>query len=126
MRLRISPAPRVFSTGGFSLNKCRPRKPPPLHRPTPRPTPRDPRRVLAPARPAPAATALHALNLSMRAMHRPLPEASLLVIGGGAIGLLTALLARSYGCRNIVLAETNALRRASAEQHAGCKTFDPT
>ena len=43
----------------------------------------------------PATTAPHALNLSMRAMHRPLPECSLLIIGGGAIGMLAALLARS-------------------------------
>ena len=73
----------------------------------------------------PAATALHALNLSMRAMHRPLQESRLLVIGGGAIGLLVALLARSYGCADIRLAETNALRRASAARHAGCEAFDP-
>ena len=73
----------------------------------------------------PAATALHALNLSMRAMHRPLAEAKLLVIGGGAIGMLTALLARHHGCDDIVLAETNALRRASVEKHARCRTIDP-
>jgi len=73
----------------------------------------------------PAATALHALNLSMRAMQRPLPESRLLVIGGGAIGMLTALLARRYGCTDIQLAETNALRRASVENHAGVHAFDP-
>jgi 2-desacetyl-2-hydroxyethyl bacteriochlorophyllide A dehydrogenase len=73
----------------------------------------------------PAATALHALNLSMRALARPLPECRLLVIGGGAIGMLTALLARHYGCRDIRLAETNALRRASVDRHAGARTFDP-
>ena len=73
----------------------------------------------------PAATALHALNLSMRAMPRPLPEGSLLIIGGGAIGLLAALLARSYGCGDVRVAETNALRRASLERHAGCRAFDP-
>ena len=73
----------------------------------------------------PAATALHALNLSMRAMFRPLPEGSLLIIGGGAIGMLAALLARSYGCGDVRVAETNALRRASLEQHAGCRAFDP-
>lgn len=73
----------------------------------------------------PAATALHALNLSMRAMHRPLPECSLLIIGGGAIGMLAALLAQSYGCRDVRVAETNALRRASLEKHAGCRAFDP-
>jgi len=73
----------------------------------------------------PAATALHALNLSMRAMTRPLPESRLLIQGGGAIGMLAALLARSYGCADLQVAETNALRRASIEMHAGCRAFDP-
>ncbi|MGO1767561.1 galactitol-1-phosphate 5-dehydrogenase [Advenella sp. S44] len=73
----------------------------------------------------PAATVLHAINLAMGKMHRPLPEARVLVIGGGAIGLLTAILLRAYGCRLVDLAETNALRRASAEQHAGCVSIDP-
>lgn len=73
----------------------------------------------------PAATALHALNLSMRAMHRPLAEGKLLVIGGGAIGMLVALLAKHYGCRDIRVAETNLLRRASVAKHAGVAVFDP-
>lgn len=73
----------------------------------------------------PAATALHAINLSMRALTRPLPECRVLVIGGGAIGLFSALLLRSYGCRETVVAETNAARRASASRHAGCRTIDP-
>ena len=73
----------------------------------------------------PAATALHALNLSMRALTRPLPETRTLVIGGGAIGMLSALLLRSYGCRTVELAEVNPLRRASAARHAGCHTFNP-
>jgi 2-desacetyl-2-hydroxyethyl bacteriochlorophyllide A dehydrogenase len=73
----------------------------------------------------PAATALHAMNLSMRAMHRPLQESRLLVIGGGAIGMLAALLARSYGASDVRVAETNALRRASVVKHAGCHAFDP-
>jgi 2-desacetyl-2-hydroxyethyl bacteriochlorophyllide A dehydrogenase len=73
----------------------------------------------------PAATTLHALNLSMRAMHRPIPECSLLIIGGGAIGMLAALLAQSYGCHDVRVAETNALRRASLEKHAGCRSLDP-
>lgn len=73
----------------------------------------------------PAATALHAINLSMRAFARPLPETRTLVIGGGAIGLLAALLLRSYGCRHVAMAEVNPLRRASAQQHAGCLAFNP-
>lgn len=73
----------------------------------------------------PAATALHALNLSTRAMHRPLAEGRLLILGGGAIGMLAALLARHYGCADVRVAETNALRRTSIERHAGCPAFDP-
>ena len=73
----------------------------------------------------PAATALHALNLSMRAMQRPLGEAKLLVIGGGAIGMLAALLATHYGCVDVRVAETNALRRDSVARHAGVRAFDP-
>jgi alcohol dehydrogenase len=73
----------------------------------------------------PAATALHALNLVMRASLRPLPECAVLVIGGGAIGMLAALLARSYGARRLTVAETNALRRASVDEAVGCATYDP-
>lgn len=73
----------------------------------------------------PAATALHALNLSMRAMARPLPECRVLIIGAGAIGMLCALLAQSYGARNLTVAEVNPLRRASVERHACCRTIDP-
>lgn len=73
----------------------------------------------------PAATALHAVNLTMRAMTRPLPEARVLIIGGGAIGMLTGALASSYGCRNLCIAETNSLRRASVSRHLGCEVIDP-
>ena len=73
----------------------------------------------------PAATVLHAANLSMRALHRPLQECRTLVLGGGAIGMLAALLLRSYGTREVTLAELNPLRRASVERHAGCRTLDP-
>ncbi len=73
----------------------------------------------------PAATALHAINMSLKAMARPLPENRTLIIGGGAIGMLAALLLKSYGCSGTVLAEVNPMRRLSAEQHAGVSTYDP-
>ncbi len=73
----------------------------------------------------PAATALHAVNTAMRSLVRPIPECRALVIGGGAVGLLLALLLRSYGCRDVQIAETNALRRASAARASGCRAFDP-
>lgn len=73
----------------------------------------------------PAATALHAINLSMKSLARPLPECRVLVVGGGAIGMLSALLLRHYGVRHVTVAETNALRRASVAAAAGCATCDP-
>ncbi len=73
----------------------------------------------------PAATALHAINLSMRVLVRPLPECRVLVLGGGAIGMLAALLLRHYGVAELEVAETNPLRRASIEQHAKCASYDP-
>lgn len=73
----------------------------------------------------PAATALHAINLSLRVLARPVGECRTLVIGGGAIGMLSALLLRSWGCTRVVLAEVNPLRRESARQHAQCSVYDP-
>jgi alcohol dehydrogenase len=73
----------------------------------------------------PAATAVHALALSMRHLHRPLPECRTLVIGGGAIGMLSALLLKSYGVHQLTVAETNTLRLASLHQHVGCTTINP-
>lgn len=82
----------------------------------------DPRRA---ALTEPAATALHAVNVAMRSLARSLPEANVLVIGGGAIGLLIALLLVGYGCRQVRLAETNALRRKSAQAAVAARVFDP-
>jgi 2-desacetyl-2-hydroxyethyl bacteriochlorophyllide A dehydrogenase len=73
----------------------------------------------------PAATALHALHVAMRALVRPIAECSVLVIGGGAIGMFTALLLKHFGVRNAVVAEVNALRRASIEKHTGFRTYNP-
>ncbi|MEH0021439.1 MAG: alcohol dehydrogenase catalytic domain-containing protein [Desulfobacter sp.] len=73
----------------------------------------------------PTATALHALNLARIKSPRPLGELKILVIGGGAIGMLTALLLKGYGGRDITLAETNGLRAASAAAHTGCRVVNP-
>jgi len=73
----------------------------------------------------PAATAVHAINVAMRSLVRPLPECRVLVLGGGAIGLLAALLLRSYGVRHVTVAETNPLRRSSAAKVADVATYDP-
>jgi len=64
----------------------------------------------------PAATSLHALHLAGRVLERPIAECRTLVIGGGSVGLFAALFAKDQGCGDIVLAETNALRRETAER----------
>lgn len=81
--------------------------------------------VRAAALTEPAATAVHAINVAMRALVRPLPECRVLVLGGGAIGMLSALLLKSYGVRHVTVSETNALRRASLEKAAQVATYDP-
>ena len=73
----------------------------------------------------PTATGLHAVALVERVLTRPLSEARTLVIGGGAIGLLTALILKAKGCVAIDLAETNALRRHNIEQQGAVNCFDP-
>ena len=73
----------------------------------------------------PAATAWHAINLTMRALARPIHECRVLVIGGGAIGMLAALLLRHLGVDRVTLAELNPLRREAVATHAQCEAIDP-
>ncbi len=73
----------------------------------------------------PAATALHAVNLAQRAAIRPLSEGRALVFGAGSIGLLTALLLKAQGCRDIWIGDTNGLRLKSAEAADCGHVYDP-
>lgn len=73
----------------------------------------------------PAATAWHAVNLSMRVLPRPVHECCVLVIGGGAIGMLSALLLKHLGVVRLTLSEPNPLRREAVNTHVGCETLDP-
>jgi len=73
----------------------------------------------------PAATALHAIHLAARAMTRPLPECTVLILGGGAIGMLATLLLQSYGVRRISVGETNPLRRTSLAGATTAAVYDP-
>jgi 2-desacetyl-2-hydroxyethyl bacteriochlorophyllide A dehydrogenase len=73
----------------------------------------------------PAATSLHAVNLAGKVSHRPIAESRCLVVGGGSVGLFAALALAHQGARKVHLAETNPLRRATAEATGACKAFDP-
>lgn len=72
----------------------------------------------------PTATAVHAVALVERVSYRPMSEMSCLVIGGGAIGLLVALVLSAKGCVTIDLSETNGLRRKTVEQQQVARVFN--
>lgn len=73
----------------------------------------------------PTAVSLHAVNLAERVLHRPLTEARAVVIGGGAIGLLAALVLAQKGTATVMLAETNAGRRTTVAATGCCEVYDP-
>ena len=86
------------------------------------PTDMDP---VAAALTEPIAVAMHAVALAAKAAPRPLSELRALVSGGGAIGLSAALVLHSQGCRDIMLGDTNPLRRAGAARTGICTVYDP-
>ena len=73
----------------------------------------------------PAACSLHALTMAQIHSQRPLAELRTLVIGGGGIGMLSALLLTHYGCRHLTVAETNQLRKETVAQAVDCAVHDP-
>jgi alcohol dehydrogenase len=73
----------------------------------------------------PTATALHGIFLAQRAAFRGFAEGNALVLGGGAIGLLSALILRWQGCRDITIVETNPNRRRMIETTGVARVSDP-
>lgn len=74
----------------------------------------------------PLATSWHGVTLADRHAARPLAEARALVMGSGAVGLGAALALRAFGCPDVTVAETNALRRKTATSQGFEKVVDPT
>lgn len=73
----------------------------------------------------PAATAVHALDLSQRALQKPIRDSRVLVIGGGAIGMFSALLLKHLGVQGLDLAEVNDARRSSTKKEVFCNVINP-
>jgi threonine dehydrogenase-like Zn-dependent dehydrogenase len=71
----------------------------------------------------PVAVSYHAVNNGLRALHRPVSQATCVVIGGGAIGLAAALVLAMHGAQNITVAEPNAARRKTVEKSGPFKTY---
>lgn len=73
----------------------------------------------------PLACALHAVHLGQAGLSEHLDGARLVILGGGAIGLLSALSAQYYKCSDILIAETNETRRQILEQATQARTYNP-
>ncbi|MEL6299244.1 MAG: alcohol dehydrogenase catalytic domain-containing protein [Pseudomonadota bacterium] len=73
----------------------------------------------------PMAVCNHAVSLGERWMRRPLSEAYAVVVGGGAIGLGTALALAARGVRDIAIAETSGLRRERLSSFGPFVAYDP-
>jgi alcohol dehydrogenase len=73
----------------------------------------------------PTAVSLHAVVMAERALTRPISESRTLIIGGGAIGLLAALVLKQKGVRSLSVAETNGPRRETLESLQCGSIYDP-
>lgn len=73
----------------------------------------------------PVAVSWHAVRLGMEKLHLPMAAARVAVLGGGAIGLTSALVARHFGAREVAVGETNALRRTTLAAIGGLQVYAP-
>jgi L-gulonate 5-dehydrogenase len=73
----------------------------------------------------PIACGWHAVKLAGRVLDRPLPEANIVVLGGGAIGVGAALSAKCIGASSITVIEANELRRNYINHRVGLVAVPP-
>lgn len=73
----------------------------------------------------PVAVSWHAVRIGTEKLHQPLACCRVVVLGGGAIGLAAAIVARHFGAKDIRIAETNALRKRLIEQEEGFVVYAP-
>jgi threonine dehydrogenase-like Zn-dependent dehydrogenase len=73
----------------------------------------------------PIAVSWHAVRLGMQKLHQPLAAARVVVLGGGAIGLAAAIVARLFGAGDILVCEANPVRKAAIAQNEGFAVYAP-
>ncbi len=74
----------------------------------------------------PTAVSLHSVELGINNLKKPLDQCNVLVIGGGAIGLLCALiLEKVKKCKEIVLSEPNAKRLKVCKSNLNSDCINP-
>jgi len=73
----------------------------------------------------PLAVCVHAVEVARKTARRPISESKCVVLGGGAIGVLTGLVLADQGCKELWIAEPNAKRRGVLETVCACTAYDP-
>tara|TARA_B100001245_G_C22855097_1_gene411088 strand:+ start:145 stop:1149 length:1005 start_codon:yes stop_codon:yes gene_type:complete len=74
----------------------------------------------------PAAVALHAVELGEKKLSKPIKSKKALVIGGGAIGLLSGLiLSKVKNCKDIVITDLNKKRLSECAKYLEAETANP-
>jgi threonine dehydrogenase-like Zn-dependent dehydrogenase len=74
----------------------------------------------------PIAVSWHAVRIGMERLHQPLAACRVVILGGGAIGLAAALVARCFGATDIHLGEMNALRRQAIAASEAFAVYIPS
>ena len=73
----------------------------------------------------PLACAVHAISQGLGRLHRPVKEARAVVLGGGAIGLLSAFVMAHRGVPHIAIAETSSVRAQLLEKTIDAQIYNP-
>lgn len=73
----------------------------------------------------PIAVSWHAVRLGIKHLHQPLAASRVVVLGGGAIGLAAAIVARHFGAQDIRIGETNPIRRETFATSEGFDAYQP-
>ena len=73
----------------------------------------------------PIAVAWHALELAKSLSYKPINKSKILVVGGGAIGLASALVGAHFGATEVLIAETNPSRHEILLSAGNFNVFNP-
>ena len=74
----------------------------------------------------PTAVSLHAVELFEKSLLKPIKDQKILVIGGGAIGLICALiLEKVKKCKSVILSEPNESRRKTCSKNLKSQCLKP-
>ena len=73
----------------------------------------------------PIAVAWHCVAMADKLSYNPVTDSQILILGGGAIGLASALVAANFGASDIWIAETNPSRHTTLTNAGDFKVFNP-